>query len=152
MQTQHLIIIVTCTTIVLLLMGYYIRKLLLQAFDRHYEAGIRDHQIKHGGRIAALNADITHLTRTSQEADERHQREMRALKADHLAALSQQTASTFNETDHQFLMQVHGTLILAKHTWRAIPGTEPYQVKAERQAETVLELASRIHVAQGAAA
>ncbi|AWY39445.1 hypothetical protein DKY63_05820 [Pseudomonas putida] len=148
MQTQHLIIIATFSALGLLMMTYFIRKAIGRAFEKRVATQATEHR----DRVSALTSDITRLINVGLDRDERHQREIRALKIDHLAALSQHTASPFTEIDHQFLKQVHGTLLLAKQTWRAIPGTEPYQVKAERQAETVLELASRIHVAQGAAA
>jgi hypothetical protein len=41
-------------------------------------------------------------------------------------------------------MQVHVMLVLAKQTWHAMPGTEPIKLKAENQAQKVLELADRI--------
>jgi hypothetical protein len=143
MQTQHLLIIGICVAIYLLVKAYVIRK----AIRRSFEQGVTSQADYHLNQVAALNADIAHLARARQESNERHQREIRALKADYLATynLSQHAAvPTFTETDHQFLMQVHGTLLLAKQTWRALPGTDPIQLKAERQAETVLELASRI--------
>lgn len=141
MHTQHLIIIAAGSALGMLLMAYFIHKAIRRAFVKGINCQYSNHQV----REAALKADITRLLRKHHDAESSHQREVRLLKADHLAALLQHApAPTFTKTDHQFLMQVHGTLLLAKQTWRALPGTEPIQVKAEQQAETVLELAGRI--------
>lgn len=45
MHAQDLIIIVSGTGTALLLLGYYVRKIILKAFDRHYAAGVRDHKM-----------------------------------------------------------------------------------------------------------
>lgn len=143
MHTQLLIIIAACSALGLLLIAYFIRKAIRRAFAK----GVMSQATYHRERVAALAADITHLTRARQDTAERHQREIRALKADYLDTynLSRYAAApSFTETDHQFLLQVHGTLSLAKQTWRAMAGTEPTQAKAERQAATILELATRI--------
>ncbi|MNC83103.1 hypothetical protein D3C75_1368990 [compost metagenome] len=58
----------------------------------------------------------------------------------------------FTWADYQTLLQAQSTLVLAQLTWRAMPGTESTQLKAEKQAQKVLELANRISktVEQGA--
>lgn len=143
MQTQHLIFIAIGSAIGFLLMAYFIRKAIRRAFAR----GVTSQATYYRERVAALNADITRLTRAGQSTDERHQREIRALKADYLTTynLSQHAVvPSFTEKDQQLLLQVHATLSLAKQTWRAMPGTEPMQARAERQATAALELAIRI--------
>ncbi|KQZ80676.1 hypothetical protein [Pseudomonas sp. Root562] len=143
MQTQHLIIIATGSALGLLLMTHFIRKAIRKAFAR----GVTSQATYHRKRVAALTADITRLVNVGLDRDERHQREIRALKADHLATynLSQHAVvPIFTEKDQQLLLQVHASLSLAKQTWRVMPGTEPMQAKAERQAAAALELAARI--------
>lgn len=143
MQTQQMIAIAACAIIGLLVLAYYIHKLIRRAFAKTVSAQLTDYR----DRVAALNADIKRLINTGRDRDERHQREIKALKADYLATynLSQHAVvPTFTEKDEQLLLQVHATLSLAKQTWRAMPGTEPMQIKADRQAAAALELASRI--------
>ena len=127
MQTQHLIIIATCSAVGLLLMAYFIRKAILQAFARvaaRHTTELKEHR----ERIAALTNDIIHLSRLPMPDP------------------------MFTWADYQTLLQAQSTLILAQLTWRAMPGTESTQLKAEKQAHKILELANRISntVEQGA--
>jgi hypothetical protein len=129
MQTQHLIIIATGSALGLLLMAYFIRKAVLQAFARiaaRHATELKDHR----ERIAALTNDIVRLTRLAH------------------------TEQIFTWADYQTLLQAQATLTLAQLTWRAMPGTESTQLKAEKQAQKILELANRISdtVQPGAAA
>ena len=126
MQTHHLII-AACSALGLLLMAYFIRKALLRAFARvaaRHAMELREHR----ERIAALTNDIIHLRRLPQ------------------------TDPMFTWADYQTLLQAQSTLVLAQLTWRAMPGTESTQLKAEKQAHKILELANRISntVEQGA--
>ena len=119
MQTQHLIIIATCSAVGLLLMAYFIRKAILRAFARiaaRHATELKEYR----ERITALTNDIIHLSRLPQ------------------------TEPMFTWADYQTLLQAQSTLVLAQLTWRAMPGTESTQLKAEKQAQKVLELANRI--------
>ena len=141
MQTQHLIIIASGSVIVLLLMAYYIRRAVLAAFGRmtvRHTAQIDQHH----ARITALTADILRITRRRQEAEERYQQEIRQLKAAHLA--QRPVTPPLTVADHQLLMHVRGTLLLANQTWHAMPGTEPILAKVDRQLVRLLELGTRI--------
>jgi hypothetical protein len=129
MQTQQLIIITTCSAIGLLLMAYFIRQAVLRAFAR--VAASHAFELKeHRERVAALTNDIIRLSQL------------------------QKAESTLTWADYQTLLQAHATLVLAQMTWRAMPGTESTQLKAEQQAKKVLDLANRISdtVQSGAAA
>lgn len=116
MQTQHLIIIASCSAVGLLLMAYFIRQAVLRAVAR----GVAAQSKYHRERVAVLTSDIIRLTQTP--------------KAEPILTWA----------DHQTLLQAHATLVLAQLTWRAMPGTESTQLKAEKQALRVLELANRI--------
>lgn len=129
MQTQHLIIIVFCSTTGLLLMAYFIRKAILRAFAR--VAACHATELKeYRERTAALTNDIIRLSRLPQPDP------------------------MFTWADYQTLLQAQSTLVLAQLTWRAMPGTESTQLKAEKHAQKILALANRISktVEQGAAA
>lgn len=144
MQTQDLIIIAFCLTSALLLMGYYVRKLLLRVFDRHYAAGIRDQNIEHAGCITALNADIATLaqlrTREAQQlADLRNQ--MRDVKA-----------TPFTTSDYRDLMAITQHLALALQTWKALAGTDSTQARTEQLIKLSRAMAYRIfHTVESAA-
>lgn len=143
MQTQQMIAMASCVIIGLLVLAYYIHRVIRRAFAKSVAAQATDYR----NRVAALTADITRLINVGLDRDERHQREIRALKADYLTTynLSQHAVvPIFTEKDQQLLLQVHASLSLAKQTWRVMPGTEPMQAKAERQAAAALELAARI--------
>lgn len=129
MQTQHLIIVAVGLTIGLLLATYFIRNAVLRAFAR-VDARHAVENKEHRERIAALSNDIIRLSRLPQ------------------------TEPMFTWADYQTLLQAHATLVLAQMTWRAMPGTESTQLKTEKQALKVIDLANRISntVEQGAAA
>jgi len=144
MQAQHLIIIATFTAIGLLMMAYYIRKLILQAFDRHYAAGIRDHKMEHGGRIAALNADIATLS------------QLRTREAQQLADLRKQMhnikTTPFTPSDYRDLMEITQLLALALQTWKALHGTKTTQARAEQLIKLSRAMAYRVfHTVESAA-
>jgi hypothetical protein len=129
MQTQHLIIIATCSALGLLLMAYFTHKAILRAFARIEARDAADLK-EHRERIAALTQDIIRLSQLPKDE------------------------SLFTWADYQTLLKTHATLILAQLNWRAMPGTESTQLKVEKQAQKLLELANRISntVEQGAAA
>ncbi|BFT61796.1 hypothetical protein [Pseudomonas moorei] len=116
MQTQHLIIIAACSAVGLLLMAYFVRQAVLRAIARGVAAQSKYHQ----ERVAGLTKDIIRLSQTPQ------------------------AESILTWADYQTLLQAHATLILAQMTWRAMPGTESTQLKAEKQAQRLLDLANRI--------
>jgi hypothetical protein len=116
MQTQHLIIIAACSAIGLLLMAYFIRQAVLRAVAR----GVAAQSKYHRERVAALTSDIIRLSQTPK------------------------AESILTWADYQTLLQARATLILAQMTWRAMPGTESTQLKAEKQALSLLDLANRI--------
>ena len=129
MQTQHLIIIAACSALGLLLMAYFTHKAMLRTFAR-VEARHASDLKEHRERIAALTQDIIRLSQLPK------------------------AESIVTWADYQTLLQARSTLALAQLTWRAMPGTESTQLKAEKQAQQILELANRISntVEQGAAA
>lgn len=144
MQTQHLIIIATCSITALLLMGYFIHKLILQAFDRHYAAGILNQKMEHAGRFAALNADIATLT------------QLRNREAQQLADLRKQMhgvkATPFTSSDYRDLMEITQFLALALQTWKAMAGTETTQAKATQLIKLSRAMAYRVfHTVESAA-
>lgn len=136
MQTQHLIIIATCSAIGLLLMAYFIRQAVLRALARSYTRGLDERNALHSRRIEALNSDIADLNRLHRADQTR------------LAELTRQArairATPFLKTDHLTLLEIATTLRLAKDTWDAFPGTEAYRVKAISQAHFVGALAYRL--------
>lgn len=136
MHAQDLIIIASGTFTALLLMGYYIRKIILRALDRHYDAGVRDQQMEHSARITVLNEDIAALTK------------LRHREAQQLADLRTQIqgikATPLTKSDSKVLMDITVTLALAIQTWKALPGTEPTQARTELQIYLARGLAQRI--------
>ncbi|MNL11668.1 hypothetical protein D3C87_1325100 [compost metagenome] len=115
MQTHHLIS-AACSALGLILMAYFIRNAILRAFAR----GAATQATYHRERVSALTNDIIRLSQVPR------------------------IESTLSWTDYQTLLQAHATLLLAQMTWRAIPGTESTQLKAEKQAQMVIELPNRI--------
>lgn len=143
MHAQDLMIIVSGTFTALLLLGYYVRKIILKAFDRHYAAGVRDHQMEHGARILALNTDIATLT------------QLRTREAQQLADLRSQMqsikATPFTATDYRDLTEITQFLALALQTWKALKGTEASQARAEQLIKVSRALAYRVfHVVETA--
>jgi len=136
MHAQDLIIIVSGTFTALLLLGYYVRKIILKAFDRHYAAGVRDHKMEHGARILALNTDIATLTQLRN-------REAQQL-ADLRAQMQNIKATPFTATDYRDLTQITGFLTLALQTWQAMKGTEETQARAAHLINVSRTLAYRI--------
>jgi hypothetical protein len=136
MQTQDLIIIAIYSASALLLTGYHVRKLLLQAFDRHYAAGILNQKMEHAGRFAALNADIATLT------------QLRNREAQQLADLRKQMhgvkATPFTSSDYRDLMEITQFLALALQTWKAMAGTETTQTKATQLIKLSRAMAYRV--------
>lgn len=136
MHAQDLIIIVSGTFTALLLLGYYVRKIILKAFDRHYAAGVRDHKMEHGARVVALNADIATLT------------QLRNREAQQLAELRAQLhsikATPFTSTDYRDLTEITQFLALALQTWKALKGTEASQARAEQLIKVSRALAYRV--------
>ena len=136
MQTQHLIIIATCSAIGLLLMAYFIRQAILRALARSYTRGLDERNALHSRRIEALNSDIADLNRLHRADQNR------------LAELTRQArairATPFLKSDHLTLLEIATTLRLAKDTWDAFPGTETYRVKAISQAHFAGALAYRL--------
>jgi hypothetical protein len=116
MQTHHLIIIATCSAVGLFLMAYFVRQAVLRAIA----SGVAAQSTYHRERVAALTNDIIRLSQLPK------------------------TESILTWADYQTLLQAHATLTLAQMTWRAMPGTESTQLKAEQQAKKVIELANRI--------
>ncbi|WP_095080325.1 hypothetical protein [Pseudomonas sp. Irchel s3h17] len=116
MQSQQLIIIAACSAVGLLLMAYFVRQAVLRAVAK----GVAAQSKYHRERVAALTKDIIRLSQTPK------------------------VESILTRADYQTLLQAHATLILAQMTWRAMPGTESTQLKAEKQAQRLLDLANRI--------
>lgn len=143
MHAQDLIIIVSGTGTALLLLGYYVRKIILKAFDRHYAAGVRDHKMEHGARILALNTDIATLTQLRN-------REAQQL-ADLRAQMQSIKATPFTATDYRDLTEITQFLALALQTWKALKGTEASQARAEQLIKASRSLAYRVfHVVETA--
>ncbi|MGO4364493.1 hypothetical protein [Pseudomonas sp. PAB10] len=136
MHAQDLFIIASGTFTALLLMGYYIRKIILRALDRHYDAGVRDQKMEHGARIAVLNEDIAALTK------------LRYREAQQLADLRAQMqgikATPFTSTDYRDLTEITQFLALALQTWKALPGTDSTQAKADHLIKLSRAIAQRI--------
>jgi hypothetical protein len=136
MHAQDLIIIVSGTLTALLLLGYYVRKIILKAFDRHYAAGVRDQIMEHGARILALNTDIATLT------------QLRNREAQQLAELRAQMqsikATPFTATDYRDLTEITQFLALALQTWKALKGTEASQARAEQLIKVSRAMAYRV--------
>lgn len=144
MQTQDLMIIAICSASVLLLMGYCVRKLLLQAFDRHYAAGILNHKMEQAGRIAALNSDIASLA------------QLRTNEAQQLADLRTQMQNVkvtpFTASDYRDLMEITRHLALALQTWKAMVGTDSTQARTEQLIKLSRAMAYRVfHTVESAA-
>jgi hypothetical protein len=126
MHDQDLIIIAICSALGLMHMVYFVRKAIRRAFAE----GIASQATHHRERVAALTNDIVRLSSLPPKK------------------------TVFTPADYQTLLQARSTLILAQLTWRALPGTDSTQLKAENQAQKILELADRISntVDQGPAA
>jgi len=123
-------------TLGLALMTYYIRRAILRALVSRYAAGLSERNAVHSLRVEALNKDIDDLNR------------LQRVDLARIAELSQQVrtvrATPFTKADHLALLEAATTLRLAKDTWDAFPGTEPYRLKAINQAHLLGELAFRV--------
>lgn len=136
MQAQDLIIIASGIVTALLLMGYYIRKIILREFDRHYDAGVRDQKMEHVARITVLNEDIAALTKL------RHREALQL--ADLRAQMQGIKATPFTSTDYRDLTEITQFLALALQTWKALKGTETSQARAEQLIKVTRALAYRV--------
>ncbi|MBA4287527.1 MAG: hypothetical protein C0439_00880 [Pseudomonas sp.] len=120
----------------LFLLGYYIRKLILRALERSYDAGLKERNGLHSQRIAALNTDLTTITQLRN-------REAQQL-ADVRAQMQSIKATPFTATDYRDLTQITGFLTLALQTWQAMKGTDETQARAEHLITVSRALAYRI--------
>ncbi|WP_431494851.1 hypothetical protein [Pseudomonas brassicacearum] len=127
----------------LILLGYYIRKLILQALARSYNAGLNERNGLHSQRIAALNADITTITK------------LRNQEAQQLADLRLQMhgikTTPFTSTDYRNLTEITQFLALAVQTWKALKGTGASQARAYQLIKIARAMAFRVfHVVETA--
>jgi hypothetical protein len=127
----------------LILLGHYIRKLILQALARSYNAGLNERNGLHCQRIAALNTDLTTITK------------LRNQEAQQLADLRLQMHSIkttpFTSTDYRNLTEITQFLALALQTWKALKGTEASQARAEQLIKIARAMAYRVfHVVETA--
>jgi hypothetical protein len=120
----------------LFLLGYYIRKLILRALDRSYEAGLKERNGLHSQRIAALNTDLTTITQLRN-------REAQQL-ADLRAQMQNIKATPFTATDYRDLTDITQFLALALQTWKALKGTEASQARAEQLIKVSRAMAYRV--------
>lgn len=127
----------------LFLLGYYIRKLILRALDRSYEAGLKERNGLHSQRIAALNTDLTTINQLRN-------REAQQL-ADLRAQMQSIKATPFTATDYRDLTEITQFLALALQTWKALKGTEASQARAEQLIKVSRAMAYRVfHVVETA--
>ena len=147
MQIQHPIILSTCALVGVLLIACFIRRAILRTLARM--AAARSAKVDQRRQaIAGLNFHLAKSIRYRKAIQSRRQKENRAQKEERLSTRTislDPDAPIFTRADYQFLMQVHVMLWLAKQTWLAMQGTEPIQLKAEMQAQKILELADRIY-------
>lgn len=120
----------------LFLLGYYIRKLILRALDRSYEAGLKERNGLHSQRIAALNTDLTTITQLRN-------REAQQL-AEVRAQMQSVKATPFTATDYRDLTEITQFLALALQTWKALKGTEASQARAEQLIKVSRAMAYRV--------
>lgn len=142
MHAQHTIIFIGLA-FGLILLGYYIRKLILQALERSYKAGLNARNGLHSQRIAALNTDLTTITK------------LRNQEAQQLADLRLQMhgikTTPFTSTDYRNLTEITQFLALALQTWKALKGTEASQARAEQLIKISRTMAYRVfHVVETA--
>ncbi|RDL19993.1 hypothetical protein [Pseudomonas jessenii] len=127
----------------LFLLGYYIRKLILRALDRSYEAGLKERNGLHSQRIAALNSDLI----TSTQLRNREAQQLAELRAQ----LQSIKATPFTSTDYRDLTEITQFLALALQTWKALKGTEASQARAEQLIKVSRAMAYRVfHVVETA--
>ncbi|MFJ2527172.1 hypothetical protein [Pseudomonas helmanticensis] len=118
------------------LLGYYIRKLILRALDRSYDAGFKERNGLHSQRIAALNTDLTTITQLRN-------REAQQL-ADLRAQMQSIKATPFTATDYRDLTEITQFLALALQTWKALKGTEASQARSEQLIKVSRAMAYRV--------
>jgi hypothetical protein len=135
MQAQNTIIFIGMG-FGLVLLGYYIRKIILRAMDRSYEAGLKERNGLHSQRIAALNTDLTAITQLRN-------REAQQL-ADLRAQMQSIKATPFTATDYRDLTEITQFLALALQTWKALTGTEASQARAEQLIKVSRAMAYRV--------
>lgn len=127
----------------LFLLGYYIRKLILRALDRSYEAGLKERNGLHSQRIAALNSDLI----TSTQLRNREAQQLAELRAQ----LQSIKATPFTSTDYRDLTEITQFFALALQTWKALKGTEASQARAEQLIKVSRAMAYRVfHVVETA--
>ena len=120
----------------LFLLGYYIRKLILRALARSFNAGINERNGLHSQRIAVLNRDLTSITQLRN-------REAQQL-ADLRAEMQSIKATPFTATDYRDLTEITQFLALALQTWKALKGTEASQARAEQLIKVSRAMAYRV--------
>lgn len=120
----------------LILLGYYIRKLIIQALARSYDAGLTERNAQHSQRIAAFHSDLATLTRIRT-------REAQQL-ADLRAQMQSIKATPFTSNDYRDLTEITQFLALALQTWKALKGTEASQARAEQLIKVAGAMAYRV--------
>lgn len=108
----------------LALLAYYIRKFILRAMARSYEAGLAERNGLHSLRITALNSDLETITQRRNREDQ----ELTYLRR----RFNGVKATSFTSTDYRNLTEITQFLGLALQTWKALKGTESTQMRAEQ--------------------
>ncbi|MFJ4193973.1 hypothetical protein [Pseudomonas sp. NPDC089534] len=136
MQAQDLIIIASGAATALLLMGFYIRRIILRALARRYEAGLSERNGLHTRRLTALNTDLATLTQLRKQVAQQ--------LADLRAQIQDTKATPFTAADYRDLTEITQFLALALQTWQALPGTEASRVRAEQLIKVSRAMAYRV--------
>lgn len=136
MHAQNTIIFISLA-LLLILLGYYIRQVILQALARSYNAGLTERNGLHSQRISALHSDLATVTQL---------RNREAQQLSELRAQLQGIKTTpFTSTDYRDLTEITQFLALALQTWKALKGTEASQARAEQLIKIARAMAYRVY-------
>ncbi|WP_313364358.1 hypothetical protein [Pseudomonas sp.] len=119
-----------------------------RAFNRGLEVGKQLHKADLKLQIKGLRDDLDEA-RINTEADQRkHHMAVAALKRtinELEERIMSYTGLAVTKFDYDLLINASETLALAKKTWKAAQGTEPWCTRAMQQHQDIQALAMRIH-------
>lgn len=132
----------------LIALTFIIPKARHRAFNRGLEVGKQLHKADLKLQIKGLRDDLDEARINTEAEQRKHHMAVAALKRT-INELEERIIScnglAVTRSDYDMLISVSETLALAKKTWKAAQGTEPWCTRATQQHQDIQALAMRVH-------
>ncbi|MBC3420493.1 hypothetical protein [Pseudomonas sp. RW3S2] len=132
----------------LIALTFIIPKARHRAFNRGLEVGKHLHKADLKLQIKGLRDDLDEARINTEAEQRKHHVVVAALKRT-INELEERIMSynglAVTRSDYDMLINASETLVLAKKTWKAAQGTEPWCIRAMQQQQDIQALAMRIH-------